>query len=324
MFSISAIPMKGLGTFWPEITITTEIRPLKLNTAKIAADGKPKNLFSHLWNFGILEILFFRIFPDYFYPIKYELNNSIRVEIFVIDTVQLCGNTVEGQYGSLMTYMLWGAPRRPPQGPDDPDKAEEQWRWLENNLRKSKSDFFWTFLSSRKNGILEPIISSWPVIIPFGRSPSTVRPDAWSGASVLCFNGTESMHISVGTNIICKYDQKTKNFSNLETKFLQHLNETGSNGWRVDYVLSGAGAYEDNSNKHKKKVPVGVSTFFYPTSNWDDFIGQVGFGRGGFVFADVGPEFAEFRYGLGDMRDVHSFKTYRRPPPDVRMGKIDL
>lgn len=84
-------------------------------------------------------------------------------------------------------------------------------------------------------------------------------------------------------------------------------------------MLSGAGAYEDNSRKHKKNVPAGSSTFFYPTSNWDDFIGQVGFGRGGYVFVDVGQEFAWFRYGLGDMREVHSFKSKRRPATD-RIG----
>lgn len=101
---------------------------------------------------------------------------------------------------------------------------------------------------------------------------------------------------------------------------MQHLNETGSNGWRVDYVLSGAGAYEDNSNKHKRRVPSGSISFFYPTSNWDDFIGQVGFGKGGFVFVDVASDYAWFRYGLGDLKEVHTFKSYRRTPVESQSG----
>jgi len=219
------------------------------------------------------------IFPDYYYAIKYELSNGLRIEIFVIDTVQLCGNTVEGKYGDFVSYMVWGAPSRPPQGPEDSDKAEEQWQWLEQNLKNSKADYLF-------------VAGHYPVwsIAEHGPTRCLVRR-------------LRPMLQRYRVNAyLCGHDHN-----------LQHLNETGSNVWTVDYVVSGAGAYEDNSNKHKSKVPVGSSSFFYPTSRWDDLIGQVGFGRGGFVFVDVAPEYAWFRYGLGDMREVYSFKTYRRP-----------
>ena len=67
-----------------------------------------------------------RMFPDYWYKLELVLpNNKTRVDIVMIDTVLLCGNSDDGKPD-------------PPKGAEDPVKAQTQIQWIEQQLKASK------------------------------------------------------------------------------------------------------------------------------------------------------------------------------------------
>ena len=66
----------------------------------------------------------FRKFPHYYHKKTISLPSGPSLDLLLIDTVQLCGNvyTIEQQ----------------PAGPADVAKAEEQWAWIEAELKQSR------------------------------------------------------------------------------------------------------------------------------------------------------------------------------------------
>lgn len=72
------------------------------------------------------EIYFRRwFFEREYYKLSFQCPTyrNVTVDILMIDTVQLCGIIPEGKYQ--------------PTEPEDKDKAEKQWKWIEKNLKKS-------------------------------------------------------------------------------------------------------------------------------------------------------------------------------------------
>ena len=67
-----------------------------------------------------------RNFPNYYYKVNYTIPGGKTLDIVMLDTIQLCGNTksdfAEGQ----------------PQGPTNLLMANSQWAWLEQQLATSK------------------------------------------------------------------------------------------------------------------------------------------------------------------------------------------
>ncbi|VDM75430.1 unnamed protein product [Strongylus vulgaris] len=78
------------------------------------------------------------IFPKLYYKLSFSLND-ISVDILMIDTIVLCGNTADIQNGAAFDVLLTRS--HVPQGPKEPEKAEMQWRWINENLSASKADY---------------------------------------------------------------------------------------------------------------------------------------------------------------------------------------
>jgi len=69
-------------------------------------------------------------FPNYYYSLQFTLPVSkVKVDIVMIDTVQLCGN-------SDHDFI-----QQQPQGPASTKDAEVQWKWIEQQLTSSKADY---------------------------------------------------------------------------------------------------------------------------------------------------------------------------------------
>jgi len=219
------------------------------------------------------------VFPDYYYTIKYEIANGVRIDIFVIDTIVLCGNTREGKYKNFYDYLTAPASDRQTQGPQDPEAAEKQWHWLESQLANSTANY----------------------IFVAGHYP--VYSTAEHGPTPCLVNRLRPMLEKYKVNAyFCGHDHS-----------LQHLNETFASGWTTHYVLSGSGAYEIKSNKSASLVPPDSNSFFYPSkSSWSDMAAKVGLGNGGFVFAEVGQNEAVFRYFISTMQELHTFSLSKR------------
>lgn len=69
-------------------------------------------------------------FPDFNYSKTWRIpDSSSTVQLVMIDTVILCGNTRLGRVGDQ------------PHGTDFPKQADQQWAWIEKTLADSKADY---------------------------------------------------------------------------------------------------------------------------------------------------------------------------------------
>ena len=72
------------------------------------------------------EPVVYRQFPSYYYKLTFDIPSSDKtLDILVLDTIMLCGNSDDFQ-------------DQMPQGPVSSEKAETQWRWIQDNLQASK------------------------------------------------------------------------------------------------------------------------------------------------------------------------------------------
>ena len=72
------------------------------------------------------NVQYFRNFPNYYYTVNYNIPGGAALDIVMLDTVLLCGNT---KYDSEHDQ---------PVGPEDLAVADSQWQWIEQQLAASK------------------------------------------------------------------------------------------------------------------------------------------------------------------------------------------
>ncbi|KAL4237005.1 Tartrate-resistant acid phosphatase type 5 [Mactra antiquata] len=68
-------------------------------------------------------------FPNYYYVLQYKIPGGKTVDIVMIDTILLCGNTKHDFLGDQ------------PKRPDNIKASEDQWTWIELQLQISKADY---------------------------------------------------------------------------------------------------------------------------------------------------------------------------------------
>ena len=73
-----------------------------------------------------ISLFFCRNYPNFYYKLNFTSPDGATVDIIMIDTVLLCGNS-DADYLHLQ-----------PSGPDSQGVAEDQWTWIENNIKDSK------------------------------------------------------------------------------------------------------------------------------------------------------------------------------------------
>ncbi|KAI6183201.1 Tartrate-resistant acid phosphatase type 5 [Aphelenchoides bicaudatus] len=81
-------------------------------------------------------------FPDRWYKLNYAFSKyQKKVDFLFIDTVILCGNTIDIDSRSVFAWAT--AFEKEPKQPDKQfiDAAKEQWKWLEEELKDSEADF---------------------------------------------------------------------------------------------------------------------------------------------------------------------------------------
>uniref|UniRef100_A0A915KCL6 Uncharacterized protein n=1 Tax=Romanomermis culicivorax TaxID=13658 RepID=A0A915KCL6_ROMCU len=80
--------------------------------------------------------LTFRIYPSLYYAIRYRTSDNIDVDFVVIDTIVLCGHTLDGLMDKIQNFIFSSSSA--PDGSVDKIEAEKQWSWIENQLKNSK------------------------------------------------------------------------------------------------------------------------------------------------------------------------------------------
>ncbi|XP_071953999.1 tartrate-resistant acid phosphatase type 5-like [Antedon mediterranea] len=155
-------------------------------------------------------------FPSLYYRLKFDIpNTKSSILIVMIDTVVLCGNS----------DMLF--PGSAPTGPDDPQAAEEQWAWIEQQLNNSQN---------------------FEYVIVAGHFP------VWSVAH----HGPTECLVSRLQPLLNKY--RVNAYFCGHDHNLQYLKEDNST---VKYFVIGSANFVDPSKSHMDSVPPNSLKFFY-------------------------------------------------------------
>lgn len=88
-----------------------------------------KSVYSCFKFLSLRMVIYFfhRNFPSLYYTTKYTIPGSnSSIVLVMIDTVTLCGNSYDTELISI-----------PPQGPENPKHAEDQWAWIETQLKNT-------------------------------------------------------------------------------------------------------------------------------------------------------------------------------------------
>uniref|UniRef100_A0A915KKX6 Calcineurin-like phosphoesterase domain-containing protein n=1 Tax=Romanomermis culicivorax TaxID=13658 RepID=A0A915KKX6_ROMCU len=220
-----------------------------------------------------------RRFPDLYYTIKYRLTNGVDIDIVVIDTVVLCGNSLDGEFYTNLQYLFSSSEK--PSGPRNKTAAHDQWRWIEQQLKESKANY----------------------LLVAGHYPLYSTAD----------HGPTQCLIDKLKPLLQKYNVTaylSGHDHNLQTHDVQHL-KIDNHGSKVHQIISGAGAFTTKSERNAKNVPSGSDIFSYPTAKWYNKIfnlGKLGFStKGGFVTARMTRYAAEFSFYKGNLDVLHSF-----------------
>ncbi|GMS97930.1 hypothetical protein PENTCL1PPCAC_20105 [Pristionchus entomophagus] len=195
-------------------------------------------------------------FPSPYYNKVFEKGNTI-VEFIMLDTIELCGSSVDVQSGSawdVLNDMLkkwWNNEKEMKQR--DEKRAEQQWRWLERTLNESRADYLF-------------VAGHYAVYSVSSHGPTQCLVDRL--APLLKRHRV--------TAYLAGHDHT-----------LQHLVSDG-----VTYIVSGAGSRSDQSTAYKDLLKKkGVTVYWtYPEFSWKSYLGShFGLTDGGFVEFNITP-----------------------------------
>ncbi|CAJ0573006.1 unnamed protein product, partial [Mesorhabditis spiculigera] len=235
------------------------------------------------------------MFPDYWYKFNYTLNDGTTIDFVMIDTIILCGNTADVEYGSVWD-LLWKG-NKVPDGPKNASVAEKQWEWIAQTLNQSRADYLF-------------VGGHYPVYSMSSHGPTQCLVERLKPL-------LERFHVSA---YFAGHDHT-----------LQHIQTDLPDGASINYIISGAASRTDRSNKHKDYIPAGSLKFNYPTG-WNP-ISQLGFSRGAFIYTEINAQRAhfEFKKGDGETKYVHDIpprsaktKTVTVPRQEVPSKMIEL
>ncbi|XP_077974767.1 tartrate-resistant acid phosphatase type 5-like [Styela clava] len=156
-------------------------------------------------------------FEREYYKLSFQLPSyrNVSIDILMIDTVQLCGRILPGE--------------TQPIEPDDEEKAEQQWKWIEKNLKKSSASYL--------------LVAGHYPVVSGGKHGSTV-----------CLKRRlkpllETYHVSA---YFCGHDHSVQHYLGKDTK-------------GVNYFVTGATHPRDDSPDHLDGL-MDSSKFFWTAS----------------------------------------------------------
>jgi len=202
--------------------------------------------------------------------------------VLMVDTIVLCGNTVDIQGQSLFSWLF--SRKRDPTGPppEYEELAKEQLRWIEDQLQNSTAQYIF-------------VAGHYPIY-------ST---------------GEHGPFECLGRNLdplLRKYNVNAY-FSGHDHN-LQHIqiNQTDAEGRpsSMNYVICGAASRSDRSSKNVNSVPKESLLFRYPTG-WNPF-SQIGFSNGGFIHGELRPDSAILKFYSGTTELKYTMKIWPRSP----------
>ncbi|KAF7639725.1 Metallophos domain-containing protein [Meloidogyne graminicola] len=238
--------------------------------------------FSSKWTFPHLFYKI-RIIFDY-QNITEEISKPVVLEILMLDTIVLCGNTEDVQGKSLFSWLF--STKKEPNGPEPEyeELAKRQWKWIEKQLKNSDADYLF-------------VAGHYPIY-------STCEHGGFQ-----CLQKLDSLLHKFGVNAyFCGHDHNLQHIKIIKENIDKNNNEEEKTF--VNYIVSGAASRSDRSAKHLNDIPEDSLLFRYPTG-WNPF-SQIGFSNGGFVQIFVERDQSEINFFDGKSRKRYSFKILPR------------
>uniref|UniRef100_A0A0K0F7C6 Tartrate-resistant acid phosphatase type 5 n=1 Tax=Strongyloides venezuelensis TaxID=75913 RepID=A0A0K0F7C6_STRVS len=214
-------------------------------------------------------------FPDYYYTINYQLKNNAKIKFIMIDTMQLCGNTIDIDGDSLFSWMT--ANHHDPTGPENKTLADEQWKWITNEIETSRDNYLF-------------VVGHYPVYSISQHGPTKCLKEKLDP-------------LLRKYNVTAYFSGHDHNLQDL----LVYEKETNT---YMTYIVSGAGSRTDRSQKNKDKVPDDSIRFVYP-ENFNPF-GQLGFSKGAFIGFEIREHQAILKFYSGGGSELHKAYLYPR------------
>ncbi|KAL3109534.1 hypothetical protein niasHT_011689 [Heterodera trifolii] len=232
-------------------------------------------------------------FPRLFYKVRLSFDglsspsapSAVRVDLLMLDTVVLCGNTVDVQGDSLFNWLF--AQKREPNGPSAEHRqlAVQQWAWIEQQMRRSDADYLF-------------VVGHYPI-----HSVS-------EHGSFACLRRLDSLLHSHGANAYFSGHDHTLQHIRFGAVPSEDVKGTVAEDRHIHYIVSGAASRTDRSAKHIEDVPKEALLFRYPTG-WNPF-SQIGFSNGGFVQVQLQRNNGTMNFYSGTQQKKHSFELKPR------------
>lgn len=203
--------------------------------------------------------------PDYNYTLNVQINNGTDdlVDILMIDTVLLCGNS---GYDIELKQPIFGS--------------------------KFEKEFSQVYLKSIEDQLAKIAATNVPYILVAGHFP------VWSISShgptkCLVENLRPLLHKYNVSAYLCGHDHN-----------LQHLVDTYM-GTPVNYILSGAANFNDNSTENEQNVPKNSLKFFWGLANFELI-------HGGLVVIDANKQRMVVTYFETNGKELYQTTIYPR------------
>ncbi|KAI6181648.1 Tartrate-resistant acid phosphatase type 5 [Aphelenchoides besseyi] len=212
-------------------------------------------------------------FPSRYYKASYAFaKHSKTVDLIFLDTVMLCGNSIDVDSRSIFSWMR--AVEKEPQGPEKPfiEEAKKQWAWLENQLKTSKADYVF-------------VVGHYPIY-------------SISLQKLKCISeGLDPLlHKYQATAYIAGHDHS-----------LQYFRSVGPTHKSMRYLISGAASRTGAWGDYKGDKTTNL-LYRYPQQAYIPFMqrlvhkhNELGFGQGGFVHVSVRSDHAYLFFYVRDL-----------------------
>ncbi|CAJ0592706.1 unnamed protein product [Cylicocyclus nassatus] len=212
-------------------------------------------------------------FPSLYYNMSYKLGNT-TVDVLMIDTIQLCGNTA-----NVKNARIWDILRQhPPLGPENKTLADQQWAWIDRTMQASTADYLF-------------VVGHYPIYSVSSHGPTKCLVD--------------------NLNPLLKEYHASAYFSGHDHN-LQHFTSKSNTGQDIHYVVSGAGSRSDYSDSHRNKNYGAAFRYRYPSSRFiSNPFSQLGFSDGGFVYMSLTKAYANLTFITG--ADVQKYRLFIYP-----------
>lgn len=221
----------------------------------------------------------------------------VVLDLLMLDTIVLCGNTVDMDGQSSMFSWLFSK-KKDPDGPDPEyrELAKQQWAWIERKLNESDADYLL-------------VAGHYPIYstCEHGGFACLQRLDR-----LLHANGANAYFSGHDHNLQHIHQKPLKASANDGSSAAAADGDEGSADG-VDYLVCGASSRSDRSAKHLDDVSAEALRFRYPI-DWNP-ISQIGFSNGGFIQARLARDKGKFDFYNGKNELKYSFEMRPRRRP---------